>query len=454
MNELKKLAEYSSQLSIENLPDKVMYSARYCVLDSIGSALGAAYYEEIPGVIGEIECWVGTNTEQSATIWGHKKKMNIFAAALLNGLMSHALELDDVHSDSKAHIGAIVVPAAWVVAEATGASGKDFLQAVIAGYEVMARVGRSIDVASHRKKGWHATGTMGTFGAAAAVARLFSLDIQHTIWAFGIAGTQSSGLWAFLEEGSSCKKLHTARAILNGITAALLSKSSMSGPEHILDARDGGFYRATSDFYDMKLLTQGLGEDYEITKIDKKIYPCCRSTHPSIDAALFIRDKYEIKPEDIENIKVETYEVGVIQCGTTKYPDNWVEAKFSTAYVTAIAFVKGQVTQEHFMPDVINDPLIRRLAENTTVISDEMFTKRYPKRWGCRMRVTLKNDEVIIKEIDDMIGSIIIPLTVEQEMNKFLSLATPIIGKERSVEVMNKILTIDSQERLPELSCH
>ncbi len=452
MDELKRLAEYVSEFRMEDAPPQVFHAARYCVLDTIGSALGAVNSDELPQITDELSLWVGNTPQRAASAWGHSGKWDVFSAALLNGLAGHSFELDDVHTRSKSHPGTVIIPAAWAVAEAAGLSGRDFLEAVIVGYEAMGRVGKSLDVISHRKRGWHGTGIAGTFGSAAAAAKLLGLSPEQTLNAFGMAGTQSSGLWAFLAEGSSCKKLHPARAAVNGITAAILAKAGMTGPAHILDAEDGGLYRAVADSYCMDTLCENLGVTYEILDIDKKPYPCCRSTHPAIDAALNIRKTYAINAAEIEQIVVDTYGVGVLQCGFANYPCNAVEAKFSTRYVTAAAFIYGKVTREQFLPEIMEDPNVQKTVGNVTVRESAEFSARYPKRWGCRMTVTMKDGTVFIKQIDDMSGSVSVPLTSEQEQDKFMGLATATFDAVKSKSLMAEILEIDRLSKLPDLS--
>lgn len=455
MDELKHLAEFSSALKLENVPEGAVGAARLCVLDTIGSALGAAREEEIRSLVRESLQWTGRGCSaggKTASVWGQGCETNLFGALLLNGMMGHALELDDVHTKSKTHVGVVVVTAAWCLAEALQKDGRAFLQSVVAGYEVMARVAMGVGVTSHRKKGWHATGTMGAFGAAAAAANLLNLDAEQTLSAFGMAGTQACGLWAFLEEGSSCKKLHPARAAVNGVTAAILARASMTGPGHILDAADGGLYAAVSDESDLSLVDGNLGKVYEIENMDKKLYPCCRSTHPAIDAALWIRTEHGVSAENIESVLVETYQVGVLQCGFEQYPVNGVEAKFSTRYACAAAFVYGGVGQEQFAPEALRNPAVRRIADVTRVVEDPLFSGRYPGRWGCRMTVCLQNGTKFVKQIDDMSGSSADPLTEEQERAKFRFLAHSAMDAERTERLMEHILSIETQSALPELA--
>jgi len=452
MDEMKRLAEYARDFSLNGVSEEVLAAARYCVLDSVGSALGATRDGEIPSLVEEIERWASKSDGRNAAVWGQGRRSNVFSALMLNGVMGHALELDDVHTESKSHVGAVVVATAWTLADALGADGRRFLEAVVVGYEVMARVGMAMDVSSNRRRGWHTTGIIGPFAAAAAAGVLLKLEKERMLSAFGIAGTQSSGLWAFLAEGATCKKLHPARAAVNGLSAAILARGGMTGPAHILDAEDGGLYRAVSDSFDMSVLTDGLGERYEILRMDKKPYPCCRTTHHAIDAALAARERPGFAPERIRRVTVDTYDVGVLQCGFTNYPRSGVEAKFSIPFACAAAFVCGRVTQAQFSSDVLNDPLVRRIAESTEVKSDPLFTERYPKRWGSRMTVLFDDEAALVHQVDDMSGSAAVPLSSCREREKFLGSAETAFGAERAFRLMDAILSIDSQGSLPDLA--
>lgn len=451
--ELRQLAQFVCDFHLDQTSEEVRRAARYCVLDTIGSALGAGNSKEIASIAQVYSAWAGIGTnERTAAAWCQGQRVCLFNALLINGMLSHELEMDDVHTGSKSHVGAVVVPTAWTLADALGASGHSFMEAVIVGYEVMGRVGQCMDVSSNRKRGWHTTGVIGTFGAAAAAAKLLNLSVDQTVSAFGMAGTQSSGLWAFLAEGATCKKLHPARASVNGVSACLLALGGMTGPEHILDAEDGGLYAAMSDRFDISRLCDGLGTQYVCLQIDKKPYPCCRTTHHAIDAALKLSELPDFNPADIAAVRVQTYEVGVLQCGFEKYPETPVEAKFSIKFTCAAAFVHKKVTRQEFALDVLDDPEIRRIASVTHVEADELFNSRYPKRWGSRMTVTMKNGVQHVCQIDDMSGSVSVPLSEKQEIDKFLGLLADIWPPDTDGALQQSILTVEAQKRLPELS--
>jgi 2-methylcitrate dehydratase PrpD len=451
MNELKKLVEYSQRFRLAHVSENVVAAAQYCILDSIGSAIGAAGYEEIPEIVRQVQEFSGENSGNCASIWGHNQKTSVFQAILLNGLMGHALELDDVHTPSKTHIGAVVLPAAWTLAESLGAHGEELLEAVIVGYEVMARIGKGFGVSSHRQKGWHVTGTAGTFGSAAACAKLMKLTEEQTINAFGMAGTQSSGLWAFLEEGANCKKLHPARSAVNGFVAALMAKAGMTGPEHILDAKDGGLYTATSDSSDIMEISRDLGTKYELLYLDRKPYPCCRSTHCAIDAILYVCKTHNVLEDDVESILVRTYDIGVKQCGSSNFPKTSTEAKFSTPYTVASALVNRKLTLKQFTNESINDNRLMEMAGRIKVEESAEFTNRYPDHWGCALEVKLTGGEVIGHQVLDASGSVNNPLTNEQLETKFMDLCAAQIGDQKSRKLMNKILNIEQEKSVPVL---
>ena len=309
----------------------------------------------------------------------------------------------------------------------------------------------ALGVSSHRNRGWHATSTCGVFGCAAACAKLLELDVEGIISAFGMAGTQSCGVWAFLGDGSSCKVLHTGRAAANGLEAAFFAQAGMTGPEHILEAEDGGLLLAMSDGGDRSRISAGLGTEWEILEMDMKPYPCCRSTHCAVDCALRLRGA--VDAEQIERIDVATYLVGYKQCAASHgclHPTCALEAKFSTPYAVAAAFLRGRVTMEEFTPQTVEDPVVQRLLRKVRVVEDDRFTSQYPAHWGCEMKVTMRDGSCHTYEVRDPSGSAARPLTRRQAEDKargFLEIA--FAGRVETV--MGQITGLEAAKRLPVL---
>lgn len=410
MKELRELAGFVSGFRLEDAGKTVVEAAENCVLDTIALALGAAGNEMFQGIR---DTYLHYDGKGEVTLWGTKEKVNLRTAVFLNAMMSHILELDDVHVRSKTHIGTVVIPAAWGVAEALGKSGKEFLEAVVCGYEVMARIGMGFGVSSHRNKGWHVTCTAGTFGAAAACGKLFGFDEGQMLDAFGLAGTQSCATWAFLSDGATNKILHPGRAASSGLESCFLVLGGMRGSARILNAEDGGIFPMMSDEYDYTLVSKDLGSVYEILRMDRKPYPCCRSTHCAIDAAIKLKEEYSLSVEQIRSIEVGTYKVGVKQCGAAKsslHPELPTDAKFSTPYTVACALLYGTVALSDFTEAAIGRKEAGDLLRRVRVVEEPQFTDQYPAHWGCRMKIYMEDGMEYSTVVKDASGSEWAPL--------------------------------------------
>ena len=423
-NEIATLADFIVKLDLNKIPKKVIEGAKLCIIDLLGVGIGASNQPLLKNIRNSYKRVYGSN-KYTASVLGTQTKFDYITASYLSAMECHRLELDDVHTRSKAHIGAVVVPTAWKIASAYHLSGKQLLEAVICGYEVESRIAMGFGVVSHRNKGWHVTGTAGTFGAATVASKLLGLSKTQTVSALGMAGTQSAGLWAFLEDGASNKILHPAHAAQAGINAAILAKSGMTGPEHILSAKDGGLYPAMSDDYHYDLVTKDLGKKYEILNIDRKPYPCCRSAHGAINGAIVLNNKYNIDYHTVKNIKIKTYEVGYNQIGkseSSKNPHYPHEAKFSTPYTVAYALINNNLTQKAFDQKEIEKPEIRKLMKKIKVFPDDEFTSQYPNHWGTEIFIQTTSNNYKIK-LMDAYGSVNNPMASKDILKRTLNFA-------------------------------
>lgn len=454
MNELRRLARFLTELTPEDLPSEVSEAAKRSVLDNLGAALGGAKAPLVQSITRTLLPLAGENGKVS--LWGQGKKAPLSTAVFLNALQGDALGLDDLHTGSKTHIGAVVLPAAWGLAEQLGSTGRELLLAVVCGYEAMSRVGMALGVSAHRKRGWHATATAGTFGAAAACGKLLGLSEEEMTSALGLAGSQSFGVWAFLGDGTNSKSLNPARAAASGCEAALLARAGMTGPEHILTAEDGGLLwamSALSDGADPSLAAKDLGTVWEITRMDSRPYPCARSTHSGVDAALALRRERQIAPEDILSVQVDTFQVAWQQCGSSAGsldPRTPAQAKFSIPYCVACALLYGEVGLPCFTPERIEKEEVRRLLEKVTVAADEGFTAAYPRHWSSRVTVECRDGKRLTAEVADASGSIDNPLTPEQVAQKAAGLIRETQG-DRAEELVKAILSLPQAEQLPQL---
>ena len=427
------LAHYFTNLYYEAMPVAVADKAKENLIDTLAGAIPGV---TLPDVSGMVKVCKQYDSQDSCILWVTNQRASIFTAPLLNGTAAHALEMDDFHPQAKCHMGISVVPAVLCLGEIHHISGKEALTAIATGYEVGLRIAIAVGTASHRLHGWHATSTCGIYGAAAAAAKVLHLSEKEMVSALGIAGTQASGLWAFMADGAGIKKFHGGHAAQGGVESAILASGGLIGSSYILEAKDGGFFKAVSDTYNCERVIDGVGEKWDILKVGRKPYACCRSMHLSIDGILELKEKYHITIEDIEKIDVFTYEIGVKQCGVFLVPENRFEATFSIPYGMAVALEDGQVGLREFRQDKLKDPRLLALCKKTNVHATKKYTDAYPQNWGCELHVYLKDGRCLKTIVWNGKGSSDNPLTKEDLIKKFKSLA----GERLSDDHMNKIV--------------
>jgi Uncharacterized protein involved in propionate catabolism len=437
----ENLAAFVSATKFADLPPEVVQNVKECLIDIIGGALAGAKYPDVVGILEEMKKY---DRQADCSVWGTKEKLSLLDAALVNGTMSHAAEMDDVHKIAKTHAGAVLIPAAISVGELLKSPGKDLILAIALGYEVSLRIGMGIGATSHRLKGWHATGTCGIFGAAVAAAVLMGFDQARMVSALGLAGTQASGLWAFTEDGATCKKFHAGKAAHGGVLAAILAAGGMTGPRFILEAGDGGLFPASSDEYDYQLVTKNLGEVWEFLNVDRKPFACCRSMHPSIDAILQLQNEYGLTPDDIGQIDVETYEVAVKQCGFTNRPQNVSEAQFCIPYGLAVTLYDKSAAMEQFTADRIRDKRVLELAARVNVRSSPRFSEQYPQNWGCEVTVLTRAGKKYQKHIVNAKGDHDNPLAFADLVGKFKSLSKATFPDGKLDEIISTLMHADA----------
>ncbi len=438
------LAKFISEYSYERIPESVVHTAKECIIDTLGAALCAISYPDMAGIVHVLLEYDSDTT--SAIVWNTKRRGSLQNALLLNGTMGHTTEMDDVHKLAKAHVGAIVVPAALTLGEYLNSKGKDIIRAIVLGYETALRISIGIGATSHRLQGWHATGTCGIFASAVAAAVLLEFDEDKIADTLGLAGTQASGLWAFTTDGASCKKFHAGKACHGGVLAALLAKGGMTGPRYILEAKDGGLYRAASKEYDFDKVTDGLGIVWEILNVDRKPFACCRSMHPSIDAILQLENEVSFSPEEVEVVEVRTYEVGYRQCGLIQTPKNVSEAQFSIPYGVAVALYDKAAGLQQFSETRVKDSRIQAMTKRVRVYSDDRFSKEYPINWGCEVTLKLADGRVLKKHVVNAKGDHSVPLNIEALREKFIALSGKYFSKSEIDSIIYEIQHLESSQ--------
>lgn len=311
----KKFADFIVDVSYNDLPEEVIKKAKLCFLDFLGVTLRGSKTKSAIAVNKIIKknkafkntpCFWCPNTKYSteSTVIGHGKSA-VLDCALANGVAAHSLDMDDGSRMAHLHPGACVIPAALSICEAYDKKGKELISSMVAGYEIAIFLGMLVNP-EHRNRGFHSTGTCGTFGAAAAACKALNLNKKQTINALGLAGTQASGLLESDHAGSMGKHLHAGKAAQAGVLSAFLAKEGFTGASTIIEGKEG-FLSAMAKYSVVKKQFE-LG-DFHILNVYFKKYPVCRHLHSTIDAALNIINDNDLKASDIQKVRVKTYKL-------------------------------------------------------------------------------------------------------------------------------------------------
>jgi len=362
--------------------------------------------------------------------------------SFLYGGLCHILEVDDLHRASVVHPGCIVVPA--VFAMAAGTNGKSALTAILRGFEACCRVGMSVGPEHYRI--WHNTATCGPFGSAMAVASLLGLDEAACVNALGNAGSQSAGLWQFLDTGAETKHLHAGRGAEAGLVAATLADQGFTGAPEILEG-DRGFYRATCPNPDETLLLPAEDDQWQLHETSIKPWPSCRHTHPAIECGLEIHRQLP-QGAAIRSIRIFAYQAALDLCDRAQVETAYA-GKFSLQHCVATALLRGAVAFDNFEAEARAEA--SDLRSRTAVSAVGQFQSAYPLHWGSRVEVELQDGTVTSHEVADARGDPELPLSHHDMVAKARGLL--VHGRHPAPDdLIDQILTMSQSETVPDLS--
>ncbi|MFN8633377.1 MAG: MmgE/PrpD family protein [Chloroflexota bacterium] len=433
----EQLADLVVSTRSGDVPDEVRDTAAWWVLDWLGAAVAGLDSE--PGRI-MLE-HTGEQPLGPSSCLGLPDGRSTQVAALHNGIISHVVEMDDVHRAATIHPAVVVVPAALAVAEQCGASGRDFLTAVTLGYEVAIRVGEAVGKTHYFH--WHNTSTCGVFGATAAAGWLLGLDRERMAWALGNAGSQAGGLWEFIADGAMSKVLHAGRAAANGVLAAELAALGFTGARKILEGRQG-FFAATSPDGNPDAVTAGLGDDWKLPGSSIKPYPSCRHTHAAVDAALALKQDYGVEIGEIDRIEIDAYKA-TLDLTDNPAPAHPYAAKFSVHYCVARALADGALRPSDFTDDLIREPALRDLMQRTTARLDPELDALAPNRLPARVRLLMRDGRQLQHEVLAAKGDPEAPLTEAELAEKFRSLVAGTAYAARADDLVKLITSLDGR---------
>lgn len=417
----ERLASNWAKIQFDDIPGEVVAGVKKNILDTLAVAMAGAHTDEARRVRTAL---TGMRAESGSLVWGTPFRVSPAHAALANGTAAHARDFDD--GGGPGHAGSTVLPAALAVTEAAGGDGRTLIAATIAGYDIGYRALQAIGgFAAHTGRGWHSSGTMGSFAAAAAAAKTLGLDAERFADALGIAGSFTGGVWAFKDDGAMTKRIHPGKAGETGVDAALLAQAGITGPRRVFEAEWGGLYATYNNgqgFPEQALAD--LGVDYNVATAYIKPYACCRGCHSTIDTVLAMIRTRNVKPADIRHISINASETAVNMLSVDPI-ETVFDAQFSLAYAMSVALCNGSVGLDQFEPPRMNDPLV---AETFAKISMHVDTG-IELEDGPRVDVEFTSGETITLFAGNPTtakGSALNPMSHEEVVAKAEALLAPI----------------------------
>jgi 2-methylcitrate dehydratase PrpD len=428
----RALAEQARTLSYADLPEDVRTLARQCVLDYVACTLAGAK-EELTGIL------LAEAQEQGgapiATVIGHPARLPVLSAALVNGAASHALDFDDVNLAMTGHPSVVLLSALLAVAEERGSSGQNVLTAFVAGYELQCRLGLLLAPGHYNTLGFHATGTLGSFGAAAACAHLLGLDAEKFATALGIAGTQAAGLKSMF--GTMCKPLHAGKAAYHGLLAARLAQRGFTARADVIECAQGFAGTHSPDFNPADALAEPPGGFHILSNLFK-YHAACYMTHAPIEAARKLREQHGLTPDSIARIHITLDETCDRICNIA-VPRTGLEAKFSLRLTTAMALAgvdTGGLAS--YSEATAADPTLIALRDRV----EFDFRPGLPNTLA-QMELELADGRRFTTSYDAGIPASDIAEQGHRLEQKFSSLAEPILGGAKTRDLIGEIGRID-----------
>ncbi|WP_428492371.1 MmgE/PrpD family protein [Rhodopila sp.] len=433
----RALSEQARSLRWDDIPEPIRCWARQCVLDTIGCGIAGAADDLVAILLAEMDEQGG---KPEAAVFGHSARLPAAQAAIVNGAAAHALDFDDVNLAMPGHPSVAILPALLALAEQRGAGGAEVLTAFVAGYELQCRIGRCIAPGHYDGLGFHATATVGSFGAAAACAHLLGLDADRFATALGIAGTQAAGLKSMF--GTMCKPLHAGTAAHHGLMAAKLAARGFSSRTDVIECAQG-FARTHSPDFNPQLALETPPGGWWIAANLFKYHAACYMTHAAIESARQLREQHRFAPEQVERIDLRVQESCDRICNIAA-PRTGLEAKFSLRLTTAMALAGVDTSRlSSYSDQVAADPVLVALRDK--VLLD--LRTGIPNTFS-EVELSLRDGSKFTARHDAGIAATDIAKQGRRLEAKFAALADPVLGSAKTATLIAAIARLD---QLPDL---
>jgi 2-methylcitrate dehydratase PrpD len=451
----QSFGRFCAGLEYDALPQVAIERVKHFFIDYIGIALHASTLDSSQPVRRLL---AARPIPGGATLLGRPDPVNAHWAAFANGMAAHSMELDDTFLPGSIHNESFVFSPCLALAEERGASGKRFITAIVAGFEVACRVAAALQPAATNARGFHPTGTTGTtgaLGAAAAAGTLLGLDTEQLSVAIGVACSQASGLLEFVTDGAWTKRFHGGWASHAGIVAAELAQYGMTAPRTAIEGKFG-YLQAYSGSGKPKLLVTGEGDDLAIAQTALKYYPCNYYIQAVNDAVLQLAARSDLRLEAIKSIVVHTVQAAMaLVCEPIEQKRNpkvMIDAQFSVPFNVALGLVANRVSFVDFTPENFAAPEIRRLMDLTTCRVDPALDAQYPAAWPARVEVTLADGGTLSASVQHAKGDPRNPLSQDEVISKHRSIVAGIVNDQTDDAILDFILHLEMKSDFTELS--
>ncbi|SAL53631.1 MmgE/PrpD family protein [Caballeronia choica] len=445
-------ARFCTGLDYEALPPLVVERAKHFFIDYIAIALRGSMLDSsrpmrmlaaarpIPG---------------GATLFGRPDTVHAAWAALANGMAAHSMELDDTFLPGSIHNESFVFSPALALAEERGASGKRFIVAVVAGFEVACRVAAALKPAVTNARGFHPTGTTGALGAAATSATLLGLDAAQVTNALGVACSQAAGLLEFVTDGAWTKRFHGGWASHAGMIAAELAQHGITAPPTSIEGKFGYLHAYSGDPLP-QALSAGEGETLAIAQTALKYYPCNYYIQSINDSVLQLAARADLPLEAIESIVVYTVQAAMpLVCEPIEQkrrPRLMIDAQFSVPFNVALGLVKRRVSFVDFTPAEFISPEIERLMDRVTCHVDPALDAQYPQAWPARVEITLADGRTLVAATQYAKGDPRNPLSLDEVIAKHRSIVAGVVDESTDDAILDFILRLETRSDFSELT--
>lgn len=433
-----RFAEFTANLKYEDLPADVVHKAKLILRDGIGNQIAAsAIGEPAARMVEIVREWGGA---PQATVIGFGFKAPLPIAAMCNAMMGHGVELDDAHGSGLIKAGSVLVPTVNAIAEYKQCTGREVITALVAGYEIAVRVAKAINP-GHRSRGYHTTGTVSCLGAAASGARLLGCNAEQIAWAIGLAGMQSAGIQAYLDDPCIAKPFSPGKSAHNGTLAAVMASRGFSGPKKVLESKEG-FFNAFTDEVRISDLLDGFGKEFAVMEVGFKPHAACRYAHGPIDLAQDMYWKNGVRVGDVEKITVHMSAMAIRQASKPKVA-NLNAAMGSTQFGVALALETGGNGLRDYWTGYENKNVHEVASNKVELVAEEEFglTGRQ-----AIVEIQTKDGRILSLRSEEPRGEPTNPLTEEELERKFTGLASMVMINEAAVRaISDRIMSLDQE---------